>query len=149
MRLVIILVVSLALVGCSRKDVTYHGYTFNDIKNIDSKVSEFTKQKSNIDEVRSVLGSPSFIETVQNNQGQNKYEFFYVQNIFTKEPFIGKKKSHMKVLRVSFDYDGRVYNTSFYDIVNKDIFDKSLKTQIKTNKMQFFEQMIKNITNTK
>lgn len=136
----------LSISGCSESKI-YHGYTFSDVQNLEQKIQSFFKTKASIERVRLELGSPSFTEIVQNKNGERKYDFFYVQNIFVRKAFIGEQKSDSQVLKISFGYDGRVEKIKFYTVQGKGFIDTSTKTEVKGNELKFLDQMIKNIAN--
>ena len=146
---ILILMISLCTVSCTRNAFIYHGYTFNDVSNLKEKVQDFKDSRANSAKVIDVLGSPTLTEILQNNQKQNRKDFFYVENVFVRKPFVGDYKVNTKVLIICFDYEDKVKDFIFIQNKEKNLFDDSMKTTIKGKEMKFFEQIKKNITNTK
>ena len=143
---VLILIQMFLVCGCSNKELIYHGYTFNDVNNLEIKLEEFKKTKAPKENVMKTLGSPTFMETLQNESNHKRSEFFYVENIFIRKPFIGDKKIETKVLKITFDYNDQVQDFQLYKTNKADVFDSSIQTKVKGNEMKFFEQMKKNLT---
>ncbi len=143
---VLILIQMFLVCGCSNKELIYHGYTFNDVNNLEIKLEEFKKTKAPKENVMKTLGSPTFMETLQNESNHKRSEFFYVENIFIRKPFIGDKKIETKVLKITFDYNDQVQDFQLYKTNKEDVFDSSIQTKVKGNEMKFFEQMKKNLT---
>lgn len=141
-NLIVVSVVFLAQ-GCSKNEI-FHGYTFNDVQNFENKMHMFEKNKASLQHVEEILGSPTFSETIQ-----GKYEYFYVQNVFIKQPIIGSKKSYSKVLRILFDQNKRVENIKLYNVTENDVFDSTLKTKVSGNELKFFDQVKRNLGNIK
>ena len=134
--------------GCSKKDnKVFHGYSFNDIHEISSVLHRIQQNHSTRDDVVKELGSPSFIETIENNQGQHRYTFFYLEDIFTRKPYLGDQKISTKILTINFGYDDKIRDISFEDINVKQQLDTSSQTFMKGNKMTFLNQLQKNFSN--
>ncbi len=132
------------LVGCSQNNLVYHGYTFNDVRDIDERLQNLQRNHVTKDKVINLLGSPTFTENLKNNQQQS--QFFYVEDTFLREPFIGDKKISTKVLKITFDNSQRVADIKFYNVEGNEIFDSSTKTKVKGGEMNILEQMKRNFT---
>lgn len=133
------------LAGCSKNNLVYHGYTFNDVRDVDAKLENLRTSHATQDKVIKLLGSPTFTENLKNNQQQNS-QFFYVEDTFIRKPFIGDKKISTKVLKITFDNSQRVSDIKFYNVKGEEIFDTSTKTKVKGGEMNILEQMKRNLT---
>jgi outer membrane protein assembly factor BamE (lipoprotein component of BamABCDE complex) len=141
MTKVLTFIIFLAICGCSTKNEIHYGYTFNDINNIDEKIKNYKDRQTTPKDIENELGSPTFIE-----RNEGKLVYFYIEDIFNKSPIIGEKKMYSRVLKIDFDLNNIVKSVEFYTVEGKGYFNKSDKTEVKGNKMGFFEQMQKNLT---
>lgn len=141
MKKVLTFIIFLAVCGCSSKNEIYHGYTFDDIEKIDIKLHKYKTSKTTTQDVENELGSPTFIE-----RNEGKLVYFYIEDIFNKSPIVGEKKIYSRVLRIDFDLNDIVEGVEFYTVEGKGYFNSSDKTEVKGNKIGFFEQMQKNLT---
>lgn len=139
---VLVLIQMLVVCGCSSKELVYHGYSFNDVNNLEIQLANFKKTAESKQNVLQTLGSPTFIET---NESKGS-EFFYVENVFIREPYIGNQKIETKILEIKFNSNDQMQDFKLYKTNKADVFDSSMQTEVPGNKMKFLEQVKKNLT---
>lgn len=135
-----LVVLAFLITGCARNGEIHHGYTFQDVSGLNSRIQDLKVKKSTKEEVIKLLGSPTFLE--KNSSAES---FFYVEDLFKNGTIIKEKKDYSKVLRIDF-YKERVRDANIYHVHQQSIFDDSLKTQVKANELTIVEQMQKNFT---
>jgi outer membrane protein assembly factor BamE (lipoprotein component of BamABCDE complex) len=140
---VLVLIQMFAICGCTNNELVYHGYSFNDVNNLEIQLENFKKSTASKQTILETLGSPTFIET----NSLQESEFFYVENIFVKKPYIGNKKIETKILKIQFNSNDKMEGFKLYKTNKEDAFDSSIETKVQGNEMKFFEQMKKNLSN--
>lgn len=143
MKHIFSLVSLIILTACMSQNELYHGYTFNDVRNLNQTVDLLQKQGSSRSDVERLLGTPTLIEA-REDLTCKRYSFFYVEDVFKRAPIIGNKKSHSRILRVDFSCDGRVERSRFFKVEGNGSFNTKLKTEAVGESLGFFEQMQKN-----
>ncbi len=141
---VLVLIQILVVCACSSKELIYHGYSFSDVHNLEMKLVNFKKTAESKQTVIQTLGSPTFIET---NESRGS-EFFYVENIFIRKPYIGNNKVETKILKIKFNANDQMQDFELYKTNQAEAFDSSMQTKVPGNEMKFFEQVKKNLTST-
>jgi outer membrane protein assembly factor BamE (lipoprotein component of BamABCDE complex) len=141
MTKVLAFIILLTLCSCSSNSSIYHGYTFNDIDKIDQKINNYKNNKTTRQVIEKDLGSPTFTEKTN-----EKLTYFYVEDAFKKSPIVGESKLYSKILKIDFNLNNTFQSAEFYKIEGKGYFNNSDKTEVKGNKMGFFEQMHRNLT---
>jgi outer membrane protein assembly factor BamE (lipoprotein component of BamABCDE complex) len=130
--ILILLLISL-IQGCTKNNDLYHGYTFNDIENIEGKIKSIKTNKATKSEVVEILGSPTI---------ENKRTFLYIENIFIQKPFFGPKNTQNKILQVDFNDSGTVVNVSFKIIpAPNHIVHAKEKTQVESGNITTFDKI--------
>ena len=139
---VLILIQMFAICGCTNKELVYHGYSFNDVSHLEMKLENFKRSRVSKQTILETLGSPTFIET----NIPKESEFFYVENIFIKKPYVGNEKIETKILKITFNSDDKIQDFKLYKSSIEDTFDSSIETKVHGNQMKFFEQIKKNLS---
>ena len=107
-KIFISVIISFLLFNCSNK-ITYSGKILNQ-ENLDNINFE------NKDILISKLGSPSFIDPIEN-------KYFYHSEKNNKKSIFSKKTSYNFIFVFKFDENNNIINSSVYDLknINKDI----------------------------
>lgn len=142
---IILLLIIINITGCGQRNSVYHGYTFNDVQDLDSTLEDLQKKHATQSEVITLLGSPTFQEIIQNNDLERQVDFFYVEHVLNRKPLLADKILYTKVLILQFNYNGRLKNFSWKKTTVQPLFDSNDKTVINSYKMKFFEQITKNL----
>lgn len=138
MKKSLILMVFITICGCTSQAEVYHGYTFNDVADINKTITTF--KSSTKQEVELQLGTPTFLE-----KDTDKISYFYVEDVFKKTAIIGENKLYSRVLRIDFNSHEKVESVEMYKVIGKGLFNNKEKTTIKGYRMGFFEQMKRNL----